>query len=82
MNPTEQEMSLVECVLTARDAFTTEELQDALQVVTTCACRWGDFALWSRAMNTCKGWGGIHRVQRKGLLSALVRLPFDNITQR
>ncbi|KAG8947667.1 hypothetical protein FRC00_009007, partial [Tulasnella sp. 408] len=81
VNPMEQEMSLVECVLSAGDEFSKPELQDALQVVTTCACRWGDFALWSRAMDACKGWGGIHRVQRKGLLSALVRLPFDNITQ-
>ncbi|KAG9034713.1 hypothetical protein FS837_002151 [Tulasnella sp. UAMH 9824] len=80
-NSTEQEMSLVECVLSAGDEFSKQELQDALQVVTKCACRWGDFALWSRAMDACKGWGGIHRVQRKGLLSALVRLPFDNIMQ-
>ncbi|KAG8897989.1 hypothetical protein FRC01_011074, partial [Tulasnella sp. 417] len=79
--PTAQELSLVGCVLGFRDEYSKPELQDVLQVVTTCACRWGNFAVWYKAMDACQGWDAINRIQQKGLLSALLSLPFDSATR-
>lgn len=81
-SPTEQETSLVDCVLSAPDEYSKEELEDTLRVVTACACRWGDFELWRKAMDACQGWKGIYRVQPSGLLSALLSLPFNSVSQR
>ncbi|KAG8897990.1 hypothetical protein FRC01_011073 [Tulasnella sp. 417] len=79
--PTGKERILIECVLGTRDEYSKPELQDVLQVVTTCACRWGSFTIWYKAMDGCRGWEGIDRIQQKGLLSALLSLHFDNATQ-
>lgn len=82
MSPTRQELTLVDCVLSAHGEYSKEELQDTLRVVTACACRWRDFDLWCRAMDTCQGWNGTDGVQPSGLVLALLRFPFDSITQR
>ncbi|KAG8939846.1 hypothetical protein FRC04_005940 [Tulasnella sp. 424] len=80
-SPTEQGTSLVDRVLSAPGEYSKEELEDTLRVVTACACRWGDFELWRKAMDACQGWKGIYRVQSSGLLSALLSLPFNSVSQ-
>lgn len=75
-------MCFVDCVLGSDDDESDPPLQDVLKVVTTCACRWGNFEVWSKAMDARQGWGGIDAVGPQGLLSALLRLPFDSVTRR
>ncbi|KIO28613.1 hypothetical protein M407DRAFT_229979 [Tulasnella calospora MUT 4182] len=66
-NPTTQEMTFVDCVFGSDDECSNPELQDVLQVVTT--------------NGRLPRMGGIDRIQRKGLLSARLSLPFDGVTR-
>ncbi|KAG8976105.1 hypothetical protein FRB90_009325, partial [Tulasnella sp. 427] len=76
----DNERRLVEIVIQNASDFSEKDSLDALRVLASCACRWGDFDLWSRAMDAFQGWEEIDRLGAQGLLTALESFSGDGVT--